>query len=64
EAVVIGGGLGIRLGQPWLEKIRAAMLPHLFVDFDPPPVLLAALGDLGGAHGGALLAARHAHAKS
>ncbi len=64
EAVVIGGGLGIRLGQPWVEKIREAMLPHLFVDFDPPPVLLAELGDLGGAHGGALLAARRAHAKA
>jgi glucokinase len=60
EAVVIGGGLGIRLGEPWVKKIRKAMLPHLFVDDDPPPVLLAELGDLGGAHGGALLAARRA----
>ena len=63
EAVVIGGGLGIRLGQPWVERIRRAMLPHLFVDSNPPPVLLAELGDLGGAHGGALLAARRAHAQ-
>src|SRR3954470_7445816 len=60
EAVVIGGGLGIRLGEPWVKRIRHAMLPHLFVDDDPPPVLLAELGDLGGAHGGALLAARRA----
>jgi glucokinase len=60
EAVVIGGGLGIRLGEPWIERIRAAMVPHLFVDDDPPPVRLAELGDLGGAHGGALLAARRA----
>src|SRR4051812_28381534 len=60
EAVVIGGGLGIRLGEPWVKRIRSAMLPHLFVDDDPPPVLLAELGDLGGAHGGALLAARRA----
>jgi glucokinase len=60
EAVVIGGGLGIRLGEPWVERIREAMLPHLFVDDDPPSVLLAELGDLGGAHGGALLAARRA----
>jgi glucokinase len=60
EAVVIGGGLGIRMGEPWVKKIRKAMLPHLFVDDDPPPVLLAELGDLGGAHGGALLAARRA----
>jgi glucokinase len=63
EAVVIGGGLGIRLGEPWVERIREAMLPHLFVDDDPPPVLLAELGDLGGAHGGALLAARRAAAR-
>ena len=60
EAVVIGGGLGIRLGEPWVERIREAMLPHLFVDDDPPAVMLAELGDLGGAHGGALLAARRA----
>jgi glucokinase len=64
EAVVIGGGLGIRLGDHWVKKIRKAMLPHLFVDDDPPPVLLAELGDLGGAHGGALLAARRATARA
>jgi glucokinase len=58
EAVVVGGGLGIRLGEPWMERIRDAMAPHLFVRDDPPPILLAELGDLGGAHGGALLAAR------
>ena len=60
EAVVIGGGLGIRLGDPWVKKIRKAMQPHLFMDDDPPPVLLAELGDLGGAHGGALLRRRAA----
>ena len=62
EAVVIGGGLGIRLGEPWVARIREAMQPHLFVRDDPPPVMLAVLGDLGGAHGGALLAARRASA--
>src|SRR3954471_16866188 len=60
EAVVIGGGLGIRLGEPWVQRIREAMHPHLFVDDNPPAVMLAELGDLGGAHGGALLAARRA----
>ena len=60
EAVVIGGGLGIRLGEPWVERIRQAMGPHLFMSDDPPAVLLAELGDLGGAHGGALLASRRA----
>ena len=32
------------------------MQPHLFVDERPPAVRLAALGDLGGAVGAALLA--------
>ena len=31
------------------------MLPHLFNDDRPPPVLVAALGDLGGALGASLL---------
>ncbi|MGI8800662.1 MAG: ROK family protein [Solirubrobacteraceae bacterium] len=55
EAVIIGGGLGDRLGQPYVERIAAAMLPHLFADDDPPAVRLNALGDLGGALGAALL---------
>jgi glucokinase len=56
EAVVIGGGLGVRFGEPYVERIKAAMQPHLFVDDRPPAVMLAALGDLGGAIGAALLA--------
>jgi glucokinase len=55
EAVVIGGGLGTRLGQPYVERIEHAMAPHLFVSDRPPAVLLAALGDLGGAIGASLL---------
>ena len=55
EAVVIGGGLGIRLGEPYAQRIRDAMLPHLFDDDNPPVVQVAALGDLGGAIGAALL---------
>ncbi len=54
-AVVIGGGLGTRLGEPYVERIRHAMAPHLFVDGRPPEVSLAALGDLGGAIGASLL---------
>jgi glucokinase len=57
EAIVIGGGLGLKLGEPWVERIRDAMRPHLFVDERPPVVELAALGDLGGAIGAALLGA-------
>ena len=57
EAVVIGGGLGLRLGDPYVEKIREAVMPHLFADHRPPEILLASLGDLGGAIGATLLAA-------
>ena len=55
EAVIIGGGLGLRLGEPYVDRIRDAMMPHLFSDDRPPAVELAALGDLGGAIGAALL---------
>lgn len=56
EAVIIGGGLGLRFGEPMVARIEAAMAPHLFNDARPPDVRLAALGDLGGALGAALLA--------
>jgi glucokinase len=55
EAVILGGGLGVRLGEPYAGHIAAAMLPHLFNDDRPPAVLVAALGDLGGAIGASLL---------
>jgi glucokinase len=53
--VIIGGGLGVRLGEPYVNRIRKAMQPHLFNDNNPPDVLPAGLGDLGGALGAALL---------
>ena len=52
--MVIGGGIGVRFGQPMAERIRAAMQPHLFVSEQPPAVHVAELGDLGGAIGAAL----------
>jgi glucokinase len=55
EAVIIGGGLGIRLGEPYAKRIAKAMQPHLFVDDHPPAIKVATLGDLGGAMGAALL---------
>jgi glucokinase len=58
EAVIIGGGLGVRFGQPFAERIARAMHPHLFNDHRPPDVQLAALGDLGGALGASLLVRR------
>jgi glucokinase len=64
EAVVIGGGLGLRLGEPYVEKIRAAVMPHLFTSYRPAEILLASLGDLGGALGATLLAADKAPARA
>ncbi len=55
EAVLIGGGLGVRFGEPFAERIADEMHPHLFNDSHPPAVHVAALGDLGGALGAALL---------
>lgn len=55
ECVIIGGGLGVRLGQPYVERIAAEVMPHLFSDTRPPAMHVAALGDLGGAIGAALL---------
>jgi glucokinase len=56
EAVIIGGGLGVRFGDPMAQRITEAMHPHLFHDAEPPDVHVAALGDLGGAVGAALQA--------
>ena len=56
ECVVVGGGLGVRFGEPYVKRIEKAMMPHLFASDHPPDVKLAALGDLGGAIGAALLA--------
>jgi glucokinase len=55
EAVIIGGGIGVRLGEPYVERIRKQMDKHLFVDERPPALELAALGDFGGAIGASLL---------
>ncbi len=55
EIIILGGGLGVRLGQDYADRIAAAMQPHLFFSDRPPPVVVAALGDLGGAIGASLL---------
>ena len=56
RGVSVGRVLGVRLGDPYRKRIEHAMLPHVFADTRPPRVLLAQLGDLGGAIGAALLA--------
>jgi len=55
EGVIIGGGLGVRFGHPFAQRIAEEMKPHLFADSRPPHVHVAALGDLGGAIGASLL---------
>jgi glucokinase len=54
EAIIVGGGLGDRLGQPFVDRIVAQMTPHLFVSANPPAVVRTELGDLGGAVGAAV----------
>jgi len=56
EAIIVGGGLGDRLGPSFVERVRAAMLPHLRVQEHPPVVLSTELGDLSGAVGAAVVA--------
>ena len=56
EAIIVGGGLGDRLGQPFVDQIVEQMTPHLFVPDEPPVVLRTELGDLSGAVGAAMLA--------
>jgi len=55
EAVVIGGGLGSRFGDRFMDHLVKEMQKHLFVDDNPPRMHVAELGDLGGAIGASLL---------
>ncbi len=57
EAVILGGGLGVRFGDRYGERIRKRMHKSLFNSDNPPDFHLAKLGDLGGAVGAALLVA-------
>ena len=57
EAVILGGGLGLRLGPRYLDAIHREMMKHIFVPERPPKLHVAGLGDLGGAIGASLLVA-------
>ena len=56
QAIIIGGGLGDRLGRPFVDRIAEAMQPRLFVPERAPRMLTTELGDLAGAVGAAALA--------
>lgn len=58
EAVILGGGLGIRFGERLVEPLSEEMGKHLFADERPPALRVASLGDLGGAIGASLLVSR------
>jgi glucokinase len=55
EAVVVGGGLGERLGETWLRRVEKAAGKHTFFK-EAPVYRLAELGDMSGAIGASLLA--------
>lgn len=57
EAIVVGGGLGDRLGRPFTDRIAEEMVPRLFVRDDPPALVPSELRDLAGAVGAAVVAA-------
>ncbi len=58
EAVLIGGGLGVRFGERYMQALTEEMGKHLFVDERPPALRVVSLGDLGGAIGASLLVGR------
>ncbi|MHB8510372.1 MAG: ROK family protein [Candidatus Dormibacteria bacterium] len=55
EAIIIGGGLGDRLGASFVASVETQMRPHLFARDRAPKMLAAGLGDLSGAVGAALM---------
>jgi glucokinase len=56
EAVIVGGGLGDRLGPPFVRRVDRASLPHLHISDRPPAILPTELRDLSGAVGAAVIA--------
>ena len=56
EAIIVGGGLGDRLGKPFVARIAEAATPLLHVPERPPRFICTELGDLSGAVGAAVLA--------
>jgi glucokinase len=55
EAIIVGGGLGDRLGEPFVRRVELAMTTNLRSPHLPPLVLTTELGDLSGAVGATVL---------
>jgi glucokinase len=60
EAIIVGGGLGDRLGEPFVLRVEEAMTANLRFPEQPPLVLGTELGDLSGAVGATVLLAERA----
>jgi len=56
DAIILGGGLGDRLGPPFIARVGMAMAKHLHLPDQPPALLGTELGDLSGAVGAAVVA--------
>jgi glucokinase len=56
EAIILGGGLGDRLGEGFVRRVALEMQPNLRIPERPPNVLPTELGDLSGAVGAAVVA--------
>ncbi|MEI7923784.1 MAG: ROK family protein [Planctomycetota bacterium] len=57
DAIILGGGLSLAMGEPWLTWVRAAAKEHmLVVPHEGEIIIPAALGDDAGVLGSALLA--------
>ena len=54
ELIIVGGGLGLRFGERYMEPLLEEMRKHVFFE-TMPEVKMASLGDLGGAVGASLL---------
>jgi glucokinase len=57
EAIIVGGGLADRLGEPFVRRVEQAMGENLRIPERPPAVMQTELGDLSGAVGATVLAA-------
>jgi len=55
EAIIVGGGLGDRLGEPFVHRVEDAMTRNLRLPEQPPAVLATELGDLSGAVGATVM---------
>jgi glucokinase len=56
DAIILGGGLAERLGEPFVERVDAETSKNLRIPESPPEIMLSELGDLAGAIGATVIA--------